>query len=75
MLEFPFDISQYVSINGQSISYFIFFVMAFFTAIISAILFFHWKKYSMQGPGFFVGEIIYILVAGLLLFWAFVSIN
>ena len=53
----------------------LFFIMAGFAAVISIILFFHWRKYGMGGAVLAITEIIYLAVALLLLTTAFVSLS
>ena len=61
--------------TAESVADFIFFVVAGITAIISVVLFFHWRKYSLGGAVVAIIELIYLAVAVTLLGAAFFAIN
>lgn len=53
----------------------IFFLVVGLVALISIILYFHWKKYSLGGPLVAFMEILYVVVCVTLLATAFYSLN
>lgn len=69
------DIFGWFSFSGQAVAHLAFFLMATFTAVVSLILFFHWRKYGMGGAILALTELIYLAVSGVLLAVAFYAIN
>lgn len=67
------DFSNFFGLNLSKhlLASFLFFIVAIFVAITSAILFFHWKKYSMGGKVMAFTEVLYIVVCVCLLSVAF----
>jgi len=54
---------------------FVFLLVVIFSAVASAIMLFHWKKYGMGGKTLAFTEIVYFVVVVLLIFAAFLSLN
>ncbi len=69
------DILGWLSISGAALADLIFFAMAAFTAICSLVLFFHWRKYGMDGATFAFAELVYLTVSAALLAAAFFALN
>jgi len=61
--------------SGEALADFIFFLIAGFTAVISVVFFFHWRKYGMSGAVFAIAEFVYLGVSATLLAVAFFSLN
>lgn len=64
-----------VSLSGKSVSDLILFLVAAFTAIASLVMFFHWRRYGMGGATLALMEIVYVVVAVVLIVVAFLSLN
>lgn len=71
-----FDLSDYISLSGQSVAYLVFFLVAIIAAVVSVILFFHWRKYGVgSGRAFALVEVAYLLGVVVFLGTAFLSLN
>lgn len=64
-----------VSLSSKSIADFVLFIVAAFAGIASLVMFFHWKKYGMGGATLALMEIVYVVVAAILIVVAFLSLN
>ena len=53
----------------------VFAVVVAFTVIITGVMFWHWRKYSMNVAGMFAVEAAYLLGAALFIITAFVELN
>lgn len=69
------DIFGWISVSGQALAEFFFFIMSTFTAVTSLVLFFHWRRYGMGGATLAFTELIYLVVAVALLAIAFFALN
>lgn len=62
-----------ISISGTALADLFFFVMTLFAAVMSVILFFHWRKYGMGGKVLALTELLYLLISVALLISAFLA--
>ena len=62
-------------INGKAIAMGIFGLSVLFVAVVSIIMFWHWQKYSLRKRGTFLLELIFLVVAAMLTFVAFIFLN
>ncbi|MFA6269933.1 MAG: hypothetical protein WC657_01865 [Candidatus Paceibacterota bacterium] len=69
------DIFGWFTFSGEALADLLFFVMAAFTAGVSLVLFFHWRRYGMGGSKLAFTELIYLVVAVALLATAFFALN
>jgi len=69
------NISDYFSFSGNSVANLILFFVATFTAVVTLVLFFHWKKYGMGGASLAFMELAYLVVSVVLIVIAFLAIN
>lgn len=74
-MEFVPDIFGKISFSGEAIADLVFFLIAGFTAVISVVFFFHWRKYGLGGTMFALAEFVYLGVSVVLLAIAFFSLN
>lgn len=74
-MDFPFAIISGISFTSEGFAHLVFFVMALATAVISVILFFHWRKYGMGGKVLAFTEAAYLAGAVLFLVTAFFAIR
>ncbi|OHB14743.1 MAG: hypothetical protein A2431_00195 [Candidatus Zambryskibacteria bacterium RIFOXYC1_FULL_39_10] len=74
-MEYIPNILGKVSLSGKSVSDLILFLVAAFTAIASLVMFFHWRRYGMGGATLALMEIVYVVVAVMLIVVAFLSLN
>jgi len=74
-MEYIPNILGKISLSGKSVSDLVLFIVAAFTAIASLVMFYHWKKYGMGGATLALMEIVYIVVAVMLIVVAFLSLN
>ena len=74
-MNFPINFFPQISFTGEAIADILFLVISGFTAIISAILFFHWKKYGMGGASLAFAEVVYIVGAVSLIAIAFFALG
>lgn len=73
-MNLPFDIFNLFHFSAASIADLIFFFAAALVAIISVVLFFHWRRYGMGGAVFAVMEMVYLGGAAVLLAVAFFTL-
>jgi hypothetical protein len=64
-----------LSFSSRALADISFFAMALFAAVMSAILFFHWRKYGMGGATLALTELVYLAVSVSLLAIAFFALN
>jgi hypothetical protein len=69
------NILSQISLTGKSLADLVLFLVSAFTAIVTIILFFHWKKYGMGGASLAFMELIYLVVSAVLIVTAFMAIN
>lgn len=63
------------SISGNAVADLVFFLVALVAGIISLILFFHWRRYSLGGKFLALMEVIYLTGTVAFLLIAFYSLN
>ena len=74
-MNFPFEIISKISFSPTSIANMLFFLVAGFVAIVSIILFFHWRKYAVEGGAILAfTELAYLSVSVLLLAVSFFAL-
>lgn len=69
------NIFNWFSFSGEALGHLVFFLMAGFTAVISLILFFHWRRYGLGGATLAFTELVYLAVSVALLTVAFLALN
>ena len=74
-MEYIPNILDKISLSGESVSDLVLFIVAAFTAISSLVMFFHWRRYGMGGAALALMEIVYIVVAVVLIVVAFLNLN
>lgn len=72
-MEYLPNIFGRLSISGTAVADLFFFVMTLFAAVMSVILFFHWRKYGMGGKTLALAELLYLTVSVALLVVAFLA--
>ena len=70
-----FEIPFLENISIESVASIVFFLVISFVAIISIIIFYHWKKYGFWNKTFIVTEIIYFSVLVVLVSTAFLGLK
>lgn len=74
-MDFPFEFINKISFTPESVADLLFFAVAMIVAVVSIILFFHWRKYGMGGAILALTELVYLAVSAVLLATAFFSLK
>ena len=74
-MDLPFDFINKLSFSAVAVGDLVFFLVTLVVAIVSVILFFHWRKYGLPDATFAFVEVVYLVGCVLLLAVAFFSIN
>lgn len=64
-----------ININSGSIASLLFLFVIIFVAIVSVILFFHWRRYGISKVFFAFVEVVYLGICAVLISVAFFSLN
>lgn len=64
-----------ISFSSESVAELVLFLVAAFTAVVSIVMFFHWKRYGMGGAALAFMEVLYIVVSIVFIIIAFLSLN
>lgn len=68
---FPFELN----LSATSIASFIFWLVTFLVFVISLIMFFHWRKYSLSKKVIILTETVYLSGCFLFILLAFLALN
>lgn len=74
-MDFLPSIMEKIFHSGKSFADLLFLATTIYTAVISTILFFHWKKYAMGGKFLATMEVVYLVFSAVFLATAFFNIN
>lgn len=69
-----FRLVEYIMSSSYMIAYIVFCIVAVIALIFSLVFLFHWRKYGMGGVVLTTMELLYLVVAAILLLIAFLSI-
>ena len=69
------DFLSKIDFSAAMMTELLFFVVAILALIMSCVLFFHWRKYSMSGPVLAITEVVYLVVTVILLASAFFTLQ
>jgi hypothetical protein len=72
-MNLPADFISKLHFSGVAIADLLFSLLALFTAIISLVLFFHWRRFAVGGVWLTFMEVIYLAGAALLLLMVFLK--
>jgi hypothetical protein len=72
-MDFPFSVISF-NLTADALAELVFYLVTLFVGVVSAILFFHWRKYGLSKPVIAFTEVVYLVVCVLLISMAFVTL-
>lgn len=74
-MDFVFRLNDLISFNAKGAADLLFFTAAFFAAVVSLVLFYHWRRYGFGGTALALTELVYLVGCVVLLSTAFFALQ
>jgi hypothetical protein len=74
-MDFVFRLNELMSFSAKGAADLLFFIAAFFAAVVSLVLFYHWRRYGFGGAALAITELVYLTGSVLLLSTAFFALQ